>query len=213
MFHYEYVTKEDAAYYKKMFLDIIHETQDLLRDEFTFSYDFIGSSARNMITCDFSTNKGFDFDVNLHINDDDDDEYSPEELKHMIMNAINRVARPKGYEYCEDSTRVITLKKKYPWNNNVEYSCDFAIVYDWTDNGKKRQQYIRFQKNQNNYAWVDQTKGYDLEDKVQWIKSKGLWNEVRRIYLYKKNHNTVPDKRSRSLYAETINEVAKKSGY
>ena len=29
---------------------------------FTFSYKFVGSSSRNMITCDFTTNKGFDFD-------------------------------------------------------------------------------------------------------------------------------------------------------
>ena len=37
-----------------------------------FSFDFIGSSARNMITCDYTTNKGFDFDMNYHINDPDE---------------------------------------------------------------------------------------------------------------------------------------------
>lgn len=64
--------KKEAAPYRDEFLDIIHEVQNLLRDRFTFSYDFIGSSARNMITCDYKTNKGFDFDMNLHINDDDE---------------------------------------------------------------------------------------------------------------------------------------------
>ena len=50
MFHYEYVSKKEAAPYRDEFLDITHEVQNQLRDKFTFSFDFIGSSARNMIT-------------------------------------------------------------------------------------------------------------------------------------------------------------------
>lgn len=213
MYHYEYVSRKEAAPYRDEFLDIIHEVQDILRDKFTFSYDFIGSSARNMITCDYTTNKGFDFDVNLHINDDDE-EFSAKEIKHDVMNAINTVARPRGYEFCEDSTRVITLKRLSSSRNRIEYSCDFALVYDWIDdNGKKHQQYIRFQKEQGNYVWSDQPDGYRLEKKVQWIKHNGLWEDVWDLYLDKKNYNDNPDKKSRALYAETINEIAQKNGY
>lgn len=113
MYHYEYVSKEEASPYREEFLEIIHDAQDLLRDKFTFRYDFIGSSSHNMITCDYRTNKGFDFDVNLHVNDDEE-QYSPEVIKKSIIEAINRVARPRGYEFCEDSTRVITLKSGRP---------------------------------------------------------------------------------------------------
>lgn len=213
MFHYEYVTKKYAAPYRKEFLDIICEAQDLLRDYFTFQFKFIGSSARNMITCDFNTNKGFDFDVNLHINDEDQ-EFSAEEIKQMLMEAIDQVAQPRGYEYCENSTRVITLKKRAANGNGIEYSCDFAIVYDYWDNhGKKHQQYIRFQKSQNSYYWEEQPKGYCLDAKVKWLKKNNLWDEVLDTYLDKKNCNTDLNKKSRALYAETINEVAYKSGY
>ena len=78
MYHYEYVRKRDAKPYRDEFLDIIHEIQNLLRDKFTFSYKFVGSSSRNMITCDFTTNKGFDFDVDFYINDYEE-EYSNED--------------------------------------------------------------------------------------------------------------------------------------
>ena len=155
MYHYEYVSKKAAEPYRNEFLDIIHETQDLLRDKFTFRYDFIGSSSRNMITFDPRTNMGFDFDVNLEVNDDDNN-YDAETLKKLIMSAINRVARPRGFSDCEDSTRVITLKKKNRFLSSVEYSCDFAIVNNYADcKGRKHQQYIHFQKNSinnhNNY--------------------------------------------------------------
>ena len=202
-----------SAGYREEFEAIIHEVQDILRNQFTLSYRFIGSSAKNMITCDFTTNKGFDFDVNLYVNDDEED-YTAKEIKLSIMRAINQAASRRGFCYCEDSTRVITLKKRV-WNSHeIAYSCDFAIVYDWIDKtGIKHQQYIRYQKNQNNYVWAEQPKGYNLDKKVKWIKDNKLWDEVLDLYLYKKNYNDNPNKKSRALYAETINEICQQNGY
>ena len=48
MYHFEYVTKAEAAPVKKELIAIINAVQDLLRDHFTFRFDFIGSSARNI---------------------------------------------------------------------------------------------------------------------------------------------------------------------
>ena len=83
-----------------------------------------------MITCDWTTNKGFDFDVNIRVNDENE-EYSAEDIKKTLMRAIDQVARPMGFSPCEDSTRVITLKMKNIFRSRIEYSCDFAIVYDY----------------------------------------------------------------------------------
>ena len=47
-----YVSKKEAAPVKAELLDIIHEVQDIVRDDFTFQFTFIGSSSRNMITYD-----------------------------------------------------------------------------------------------------------------------------------------------------------------
>ena len=214
MYHYEYVTRNEAKPYRDEFENIIHEVQDLLRDEFTFSYDFIGSSSRNMITFDPTTNKGFDFDVNLHINGAYD--YTAEDIKKAVIRAIDKVAVPRGYSNCEDSTRVITLKMKNTYRSRIEYSCDFAIVNDYEDKkGRKHQEYIRLQKETGRYIWNEQNKGYNLEDKIKWIKNQpgNMWNEVLDLYLDKKNMNSDPNKKSRALYAETINEICHKNGY
>ena len=45
---------------------------------------------------------------------DDDDRYDPGEIKHIMMDAFNAVVRRYGYGYCEDSTRVFTIKEIDP---------------------------------------------------------------------------------------------------
>ena len=67
MYHYEYVSKKQAAPYKAELIEIINKVQDEVRDDFTFQFTFIGSSSRNMITFDPTTNIGFDFDVNIEV--------------------------------------------------------------------------------------------------------------------------------------------------
>ena len=66
MYHFEYVSKKEAAPYKSQLIDLLNRVQDYVRDEFTFQFTFIGSSSRNMITYDPTTNVGFDFDVNTY---------------------------------------------------------------------------------------------------------------------------------------------------
>ena len=50
MYHFEYVSKKEAAPYKAELIEILHQVQDYVRDDFTFQFTFIGSSSRNMIT-------------------------------------------------------------------------------------------------------------------------------------------------------------------
>ena len=56
-----YVSKKRTAPVKAELLDIIHEVQDIVRDDFTFQFTFVGSSSRNMITYDRKSNIGFRF--------------------------------------------------------------------------------------------------------------------------------------------------------
>lgn len=56
-----------------------------------------------------------------------------------------------------------------------------------------------------------QGKGYLLSKKEKYIKKNKLTNELRKVYLDKKNLNTNPDKKSRVLYAEAINEIYNKN--
>ena len=202
MYHFEYVSKKEAAPYKAELIEILHQVQDYVRDDFTFPFTFIGSSSRNMITYDPTTNIGFDFDVNITVNDDDED-YSPEEIRTILHNAFSRFMTAYGYNKCEQSTRVISIKVVDQWSSRVIRSCDFAVVYE----GRNGQQYIRFNKERNYFSWEFQTQPYkELEFRADYLKENGHWNEVLEVYLDKKNNNYNPDKHSRSLYAETINE-------
>ena len=202
MYHFEYVSKKEAAPYKAELIEILHQVQDYVRDDFTFQFTFIGSSSRNMITYDPTTNIGFDFDVNITVNDDDED-YSPEEIRTILHNAFSRFMTAYGYNKCEQSTRVISIRVVDQWSSRVIRSCDFAVVYE----GRNGQQYIRFNKERNYFSWEFQTQPYkELEFRADYLKENGHWNEVLEVYLDKKNNNYNPDKHSRSLYAETINE-------
>lgn len=207
MHDFVYVTKRSVQPVKNELIQIIQEVQDIVRPYFTFQPKPVGSSSMNMITYDRKSNIGFDFDFDLAINDDDEN-YSAEEIRHIMRNAINQVAPKYGYKHCEDSTRVLTIKKVNTFTSQIIHGCDFALVYNCKDG---RQQYIRFNKKNFNYTWEYQGKGFkNLDNKIAWLKQNGYWIELQDYYIDKKNSNDNPDKHSRSILAESINEMYQK---
>lgn len=213
MHNFEYVPNEEWKPVRDELIDIIHMLQDDVRDKFTFQYRFVGSSKRKMITRDRKSNIGFDFDVNIEVNDPDEN-YSAKEIRKILRKGLDKVLSPYGYnalgyDYTEDSTRVLTIKVKDRVNSRVLHSCDFCIVYECGDG---REQYIRYDKKQNSYSWEYQPKGYkELPEKIDWLKKHGLWQQVRKLYLCKKNTNDNPHKHSRTIFAETVNEIWQKN--
>lgn len=207
MHDFVYVTKKSTQPVKNELIQIIQEVQDIVRPYFTFQPKPVGSSSINMITYDRKSNIGFDFDFDLSINDDDEN-YSPEEIRNIMRNAIDRVAPKYGYKHCENSTRVLTIKKVNTFISQIIHSCDFALVYNCKDG---RQQYIRFNKKNGNYTWEYQGKAFkNLDNKIAWLKQNGYWGELQDYYIDKKNSNDNPDKHSRSILAESINEMYQK---
>lgn len=200
---FRYVTKAKYSGAMEDLKSLIHKVQDEVRDKFTFRYDFVGSVARNMVTMDYSSNVGYDFDVNVHVNDDDEN-YTAGEIKRILKNAFDKFNHLFKYDYSEDSTRVLTIKVKDTQHSKILHSADFAVVYDCSDG---RQQYIHFNKKQQTYDWQYQPKShYELGRRIALIKKHSLWQEVRDLYIYKKNNDTMM-KKSRALFAETINEI------
>lgn len=209
---FRYATKNELTPIRDELRAIITETQDILRKQFTFQFRFVGSIDRNMVTYDSLSNTGFDFDVNFEVKDNG--EYSAAELKHKIIRALDWVARKYGYDYAEDSTRVITIKFKDRKNSRIHHSCDFAIVRNYIDNGRKRQKYIHYNKSQRSYTWENQPeKYYMLRKKETWIKDRKHQNDLRKLYLEKKNQPINLNKSSHSLYAEAVHEICQKYGF
>ena len=203
MSNFRYVTKAEYSDAKRELVSLIHMVQDEVRRSFTFSYEFIGSASRNMVTKDYSSNIGFDFDVNIRVNDDEQN-YTATEIRCILKNAFDKFSHLYQYDYSEDSTRVLTIKVKDRQHSRILHSADFAIVYDCS-NG--RQQYIHYNKKQQSYSWQYQPESYyELNQRVARIKEYNLWQEVRNLYIIKKNNNLM-NKKSRSLFAETINDI------
>ena len=115
------------------------------------------------------------------------------------------------YSHCENSTRVFTIKVHESNKAKIKYGCDFAIVNNFIEKKEKKQQYIHFNKSTNppSYNWQLQEKGYNISKKEQFISKRKLVHELKKVYLNKKNNNMY-NKKSRSLYAEAVNEVYNK---
>lgn len=214
MHNFQYVSREQLSPVKQELIQIIRAVRNQVRNDFTFQFDFVGSVERNMVTYDVGTNIGYDFDVDIHVNDDEC-KFTAKEIKTKIRLALDKVVRNYGYDNAEDSTRVITIKVKDRKHSKILHSCDFAIVNDYVDDkGNESQQYIHFNKKRNSYTWEEQSNGYYLlEEKAEWIRDNAYTDEMRKLYLHKKNCNTDLQKHSRSIYAETVHEICQKYGY
>ena len=207
MHDFDYVTKKKSKPVKNELHKIINEVQDIVRKKFTFQFKPVGSSSRNMITYDKKSNIGYDFDFGLIINDTKV-KYTPKEYRNIIKNAMDQVVPRYGYKCCEDSTSVLTIKKVNTDTCQILHSCDFALIHNSRDG---KQQYIRFNKKKNTYTWDVQGGEFkDLDKKIKWLKINKYWGELREYYLTKKNRNNNPDKHSRSILAESVNEMYQK---
>lgn len=212
---FHYISKEDPKVVKAYddILNILKEVQDLVREEFTFRFDVVGSYKSNMITYDAKSNVGYDFDIDIEV--DDSSKYPPKKLKDMLRNAIGDACTKYGYDYPENSTRVLTIKMKNREKSCIIHSCDFAIVNNCIgDEGHKGRKYIHYDKVHEKYTWCKQPKGYyRLPDKVDWIKENGLWDALRDLYIEKKNKNDNSNVHSRSIFAVTVHEICQKNGF
>ena len=213
---FHYISKDDPKVVKAYddILNILKEVQDLVREEFTFRFDVVGSYKSNMITYDAKSNVGYDFDINIEVNVANN-KYPPKKLKNMLRNTIGDVCTKYGYDYPENSTRVLTIKMKNRKKSCIIHSCDLAIVNNYIDDeGYEGQKYIHYDKAHEKYTWCEQPKGYNmLPDKVDWIKENGLWDALRDLYIEKKNKNDNPNVHSRSIFAITVHEICQKYGF
>lgn len=208
MHNFTYVSKKEAAPHKKNLVELIHAVQKEVKKHFTFNFTFIGSSSRNMITCEKNGNFGYDFDVNIAPNDPNED-YSATEIRNIIFEAIRKHMARFGYSAIEQSTSVITIRAVDRKNSRREHSCDLAIVFN-CDNGQ--QQYIKCDKNKQKYVKEIRGGKYNIDDKLEWIHSNNLMSELRKRYLKYKNANNL-DKRSRTIFAEAVNDLCNEKGY
>lgn len=226
MYNFVYISKNNQKV-RSAFQEInemLNELHKMIKKQFTFQTEVIGSYRRNMITYDEKSNIGFDFDFNIIVNNNAH-KYSAKQIKEVILlETFKKLAPNYGFDKIENSTRVITLKKINKKKSKIIYSCDFAIVDNYTDeDGNNNQDYIRFNKKSNTYQWLPQTDGFfNFTDKFDWLlNNEGdtpemrdtLKKELRDLYLEKKNNNNDKNLHSRHLLAQAVHEMCQYYGY
>ena len=206
MQNFKYLPRKIAAEHKKEIIELLHLVQDEIRKYFTFSFYPVGSSSRNMITLEPDGNIGFDFDYNIEPNVSDN-EYKTFHIYNIIFEALRRHMGKFGYSKIEASTSVITIKAVDRNNSRIEHSCDFAIVRKCVDG---RQMYIENDKFEGEILWKFRDNDYYIEDKLLWIEKNGLKQLLRELYLVYKNRNNDKNKKSRTIFAEAVNDLFNK---
>ena len=108
-------------------MEILSLVHDDLRKQYTFQHKPVGSYSRNMITYDAKSNIGFDFDINIYPNDEEN-RFTAKQIKLLFKQSLDKFAHRYGYDFAEDSTRVLTIKVKDRKNSRILHSVDFAFV-------------------------------------------------------------------------------------
>lgn len=163
-----------------------------------------------MITRVENGNQGFDLDYNIVIQKVFNNRYNNAKLlKQTFMNLFNKYF-DDSYDYSEDSTSVITIKKLNAQRNKVICSVDFAIVsYYEEEEGMERQKYIRFDKNSGNYSWALRKVATNHRHVENLIKENNLWEDVKDFYL--DNKDKEPYKKSRIIYYQTLETIYRRN--
>lgn len=201
-----YVPESEYMPVQNQLMKLVDMVSKSVQDTLKFRIKFVGSSSRGMITKDLKSNTGYDFDLNIII-DPKEKNYDPKSLKDFLRNHIDKYAPKFGYSNCEDSTSVLTIKAIDTKNSKIIHSADFNITRKL--NGEK--QYILNDKKTNTYSWATSPKfSVKQSQMIDWCKKNGHWEEVKDKYLIKKNENSDPNKKSRMIFADTVNEIYNK---
>ena len=199
---FEYVPKSEYQPFKFEVDEILKSIQRDLRE--------IGSAKRKLITRVENGNQGFDLDYNIVIQKVFNNRYNNAKLlKQKFIDLFNKYF-DDSYDYSEDSTSVITIKKLNAQRNKVLCSVDFAIVSYYEDEeGMERQEYIRFDKNTGNYSWALRKVATNHRHVEDLIKENNLWEDVKDLYL--NNKNKEPYKKSRIVYYQTLETIYRRN--
>lgn len=205
MENYEYVSKSEVRPYEKLFEDVFKEIQKELKKKngLTFSVALVGSAKRNLVVRHH--NKGFDCDYQLFLQRNKQ-ALSAEKIKKLLIKKFNE-KMPSEFDYCEDSTSSITIKKKITKQSKIEFSYDIVIMDLYEDAS-----YILRKNGSGQYVWNQLPDFTSFEDDYRQIEGADMWEDLRQCYYDKRieKNNGSPkykDKKSFQLLHQAVKET------
>ena len=88
---------------------------------------------------------------------------------------------PSEFDYCEDSTSSITIKKKITKQSKIEFSYDIIIMDLYEDAS-----YILRKNGSGQYVWNQLPDFTSFEDDYRQIAGADMWEDLRQCYYDKK---------------------------
>jgi len=117
-----YLSKQQLKKHNGRGRKILNELKENLGNDWDITFNLVGSASRNLV---IPSNDGFDFDYHIHLQ-----KYprniTPRAIKNGIRLELDKIIMKYQFTPCEDSTHVLTTKKKH--NGKVIFAYDFAIL-------------------------------------------------------------------------------------
>lgn len=211
MYHYV----NDKKYLKQAYRicsDIVNQlVQHLKKYDIEAAMSLVGSGGRNMVTQNEKQPIDFDFNIEIiscgrfSINDG-------HKLKEEIRKAFNEVLNKNGWGDCQDSTSALTTEQReLTKGNKTPFSIDVCII-NVTQDGRVNR--LIHEKTgftyMDRYYWNETRESRKIWEREYFIKDNKCWEEVRRVYLDKKNlylQRNLYDKSSFICFIEAVNEI------
>ncbi|MDE5598465.1 MAG: hypothetical protein K2J04_11640, partial [Lachnospiraceae bacterium] len=169
--------------------DIVNQLVQSINNDsvMTVKACLVGSGAKNLITQ--NENESIDLDYNLCIvSTKSINILGGREIKEYVRKQFNKVLRSNGWDDCQDSTSALTTGKyAFQKGNKTAFSIDIAVTCMYNNSWHRLVHQKTGFVNLDKYFWNEVCDSRGLEEKVRVIKMKHLWDEVREIYLNKKN--------------------------
>lgn len=170
----------------------------------------VGSGAKNLITQ--NADEAVDLDFNLEIIDCYEFDINDcKNIKNYIGEKFDTILSQNNWADCQYSSSVFTTEQRVFCNGNkTPFSIDLCIVRRRQNNWERLICENTGFTILNRYYWNQAPNSNELSKKVEFLKKENYWEEVRNIYLDKKNMYLRRNDQTHSsfiIYIETINEV------
>lgn len=210
MYHYVEDKKLVSLMKVKCFGLVNELVQEINKDGFLkTTFELVGSGARNLITQNGS--EPVDLDFNLIVLDSECDINDGMKIKEFVRQKFDLILKRHNEKNCKDSTSALTTSLMCLRGiSTFKFSIDLAIVC-YGDSTcyrliHKKTGYV----DNDEWIWNESQHSDNLFKKVEFLKNNRLWNDVRKIYLEKKNlylRRNNYDHPSFNCYIEAVNEV------
>lgn len=203
---YRYITKAKVRPYRMRCAALLIPLRKRIAAQYgPCTITLIGSGVAHLVTK--NGNDPFDLDYNLILSGDKNMFPDPQKLKDFVRLTLDRLC-PSDFKSGQDSTSTLTYQILNSNGTGVAFSFDLSILVK-TPSGYYR---LIFDKSHFQYIWNKQRNTEDLENHVLWIHKYRHWNELRELYLQKKNENLKAGKSlsSFAIYIESVNEIYQK---